>query len=118
MIRSSPKKSDERMETLMHSFQTNTMERMEAMMRLSNETMLQQVGVQLRGMNTTIEKMKEDGEDKYGEMSEKISTIERRLTTLEDTSNKSGALKNTTLKNTTKHKGNRTKESGRNRIPR
>ena len=64
-ISSASKRSDETIQKMMLSFQSNTMERMETMMRQSNEMMLQQVSIQLRGMNTTIEKMKEDGEDKY-----------------------------------------------------
>ena len=64
-ISSASKRSDETIQKMVLSFQSNTMERMETMVRQSNEMMLQQVSIQLRGMNTTIEKMKEDGEDKY-----------------------------------------------------
>ena len=77
----------------MQSFQNNRMERMEVMMRQLKEMMLQSVSVQLRGTNTTIEKMKGFGEDKYDKMNEKITTMERRLTMLEEPNTRERELK-------------------------
>ena len=44
------------MESILQKFQVNTMECMEKVMKQTNETILQSVGVQLQAMNTTIEK--------------------------------------------------------------
>ena len=49
------------------------MERMETMMRRSNEAILQQVGVQLKAMCAAMERMKEDAEDKYEKKHEMTS---------------------------------------------
>ena len=46
-------------------------------MKQSNEMILQSVSVQLHGMNTTIENMKEDGEGKYSKISENITIFEK-----------------------------------------
>ena len=43
---------------------------------------LQSVGLQLRGANTTIDKMKEESNDKYNRMNEMITTMEKRMTIL------------------------------------
>ena len=51
-------RSEERMESLLQKFQVSTMESMEKVMKQTNATILQSVGVQLQGMNTTIEKCK------------------------------------------------------------
>ena len=63
--------SDDLMETLLQKFQTNTMEKMQLMTKPTNETILQSVGSQLQGMNTTIENMKAENEDNYRRMDEK-----------------------------------------------
>ena len=46
------------MESLLQKFPTNTMENMEKEMKQTNEPILQSVGLQLQGMNRTIEKWK------------------------------------------------------------
>ena len=72
-------RSDERMGKLMQAFQKNTMDRMELVMRQTNEMMLLSVNGQLHGTN-----MREEGEDRYIKMNEKITTMETRLARLED----------------------------------
>ena len=56
----------------------NTMERFEAMMNQSNGRVLNSVSLQIRGMNSTIEKMKDEGEDRYNKMDERITTMGKR----------------------------------------
>ena len=46
-------------------------------MKQTNETKLQSVGLQLQGTNTTIEKKKEDSDDKYNRMNKTIATMEK-----------------------------------------
>ena len=58
-------------------FQTNTMENMQFLTKQTNEA-LQSVGLQLRGVNTTIGKMNEGNHDKFFRMNEKIITVEKR----------------------------------------
>ena len=52
------RRPEEIMENLLEKFQTKTMENMQWMAKQTNDTILQSVGSQLRGMSTTIEKMK------------------------------------------------------------
>ena len=78
------RRSEETMENLRQKFRTNTMANMQLVTKQTNETILQSVGSQLQGMNTTDEKMKVDIEDKYRRMDEKITTLEGEMTLLED----------------------------------
>ena len=52
------RRSEENSQSLLQKFQVNTMEKMEKVMQKTNETILQSVGVQLQGRNTTLEKAK------------------------------------------------------------
>ena len=91
-IENASKRSDDRMEKVIKTLQTETMEQMEVMIRRSNEMLSQQVSVQLQGMGAAMERMKEDGEDKYDNINEKISTVETRLTKLEETGSRRNVL--------------------------
>ena len=52
-------------------------ERIEAMTFQSNERVLSSVSLQIQGMNTTIEKMKDDGDDRYDKMNERATSMEK-----------------------------------------
>ena len=78
------RRSEEFMETLQHKFQINTMEKMQSMTKQTNKTILQSVGSQRQGTNTTIEKMKVENEDNHRRMDEQINTTEQMMTMLED----------------------------------
>ena len=68
-INNASRRSEEKMESSLQKIQTNTMDRMEKVMR----SRMKRYYVQLSGMNTTTEKMKEDSEYKYNRMDEKSS---------------------------------------------
>ena len=59
-INNASRRSEEKMESLLQKIQTNTMDRMEKVMR----SRMKRYYVQLSRMNTTTEKMKEDSEYK------------------------------------------------------
>ena len=59
-VESFSKRSDEKMENFMHSFMSS-------------------VGLHIRGTNSTTEKVKDEGDDRYNEIDERITTMERKL---------------------------------------
>ena len=75
------------------SLQKVTMERIEAMMIQSNGRVLSSVSLQIQGMNTTIEKMKDDGDDRYNKMNERITTMEKMMSVIEGSDKKVGETK-------------------------
>ena len=42
------------------------------------------VGLQIQGMNSTIEKMKEEGDDRYNRIDERIANMEKKFSTIEN----------------------------------
>ena len=70
------KRSDEQME----SYSKKTDEKM--------DNFLQSVGTQLRGMNSTFEKMKEEGEDRYKQIDERIANMEKKFSMSDEKSEK------------------------------
>ena len=48
------------------------------------QTITNSVGTQLRGMNSTIEKMKEEGEDRYQQIDERIANMEKKFSMLDE----------------------------------
>ena len=99
------------MESLLQKFPTNTMENIEKEMKQTNEPLLQSVGLQLQGMNRTIGKMEEDSDDRHSIMNEKITTVEKGMTMLEDPSNRGSEIG-------TKAQGAESEKSRSDRIPR
>ena len=55
-------------------------------------------------MNETIEKMKDDSDDKYSTMNEKVTTVGKRMTMLEDLNNRGSEMKANAME------GNKTQE--------
>ena len=86
------RRSEDVMESLMQKFQTNTMESMQFLTHQTNEA-LQSVGLQLRGANTNIDKLKEQNDNKYNRMNEKITTMEKMMTMLEDPNERGSGTK-------------------------
>ena len=43
------------------------------------QTITDSVGSQLHGMNSTIVKMKEEGDDRYKQISERIANMEKKI---------------------------------------
>ena len=54
-------------------------ERMEVMMKQTSEVVLQSVNAQINGINSTINEMGEEREDKLGKMDERFTALEARL---------------------------------------
>ena len=50
------------------------------------QTITESVGNQLQGMNSTIVKMKEEGEDRYKQINERIAIMERKIFVLDEKS--------------------------------
>ena len=48
------------------------------------QTIKDSVGTQLHGMNTTIEKMKEEGDDRYKQINEGITNMEKKILDIDD----------------------------------
>ena len=68
------------------------MKRMEVIMKQTSETVLQSVNAQIHGINSTINEMREEGENKLGKMDERFAAIEARLNKLEDPSSRTNAM--------------------------
>ena len=68
----------------MESYSKRTDEKMDYFLR----TITSSVGLQIRGMNSTIEKMKDEGDDRYNRIDERIANMERKFSMTEETSKK------------------------------
>ena len=65
-----------------------TDEKMEKCLQKIGDT----VGSKLQGMNTTIVKMKEEGDDRYKQISERIANMEKRISDIDEKLRKQKAV--------------------------
>ena len=82
-------RSDEKMENL----SKRTEEQMESYSKTTDEKMdnflqpiTSSVGLQVRGTNSTIEKMKDEGDDRYNRIDERIGNMEKKFSMIEEAS--------------------------------
>ena len=77
------KKADEKMDKFdeqMESYSKKTDEKMDKFLQTISES----VGSQLQGMNTTIVKMKEEGDDRCKQINERIANMEKKISDIDE----------------------------------
>ena len=84
MLESYSRKADEKME----NFSRKADEMMEKFLQITSS-----VGNQIQGMNSSIVKMKEEGDDRYKQFNERITNIERKILDMVKNENRSEVTK-------------------------
>ena len=68
----------------MENHSKKTDEKMDTFLQTKNDS----VGSQFHGMNTTIAKMKEEGDDRYKQINERIANMEKKIFVIDEKSEK------------------------------
>ena len=64
----------------MENYSKKTDEKMDTFLQTINDS----VGSQLHGMNTTIAKMKEEDDDRYKQINERIANVEKKISDIDE----------------------------------